>query len=117
MPSITAMPHPILMARNDPFALLLNTVCATTPTPNAIRIKVPKNSAAASRAVPLSMRGILDAFVLCYLLFYGHHENVLPGQHFDHPIQRKPLRLHLLLHLGDAHLVHFEDRHARILLA
>ena len=27
--------------------------------PNAIRMKVPKNSAAASRAVPLSMRGIL----------------------------------------------------------
>ena len=37
----------MLMARYDPLAFSLSTVCATTPTPNTIRImNVPKNSAA-----------------------------------------------------------------------
>src|SRR4051794_13068187 len=102
MPSITAMPQPILMPRYDPLASLLRTVCATTPTPNAMRMKVPKNSAAASRAVPLSMRGILALIDL-------QHDDVLPGQHFDHAIDREALGLHLLFHLGDAHLVDFEN--------
>src|SRR5688500_11043408 len=98
----------MLMARNEPLAFLLSTVCATTPTPNAIRMKVPKNSAAASRAVPLSMRGIL---------LHPQHDNVLPGEDVDHLVEDEALSLQLLLHLRHAHLVHFEDRHLRILLA
>ena len=38
-----------------PAAPLLNTVCATTPTPKTIRMNVPKNSASISRNTP---RGI-----------------------------------------------------------
>src|SRR5687768_15994686 len=45
----------MLMARYEPLAPPLKTVCATTPAPNMMRTKVPKNSAAASRAVPVSM--------------------------------------------------------------
>src|SRR5689334_25206141 len=103
MPSITAMPQPMLMARNDPLAFLLSTVCATTPTPNAIRMNVPKNSAAASRAVPLSMRGILALICL-------QHDDVLPRQHFDDLVERVTFGLELLLDLGDAHLVQLLDR-------
>src|SRR5215213_7136749 len=110
MPSITAIPQPMLMPRYEPLASLLRMVCATTPTPNAIRMKVPKNSAAASRAVPLSMRGILALIEL-------QHDDVLPRQDFDHAVDGKALSLHLLLHFGHAHLVHFEDRDLRILLA
>ena len=45
----------MLIARNDPLAFLLSTVCATTPTPNTIRMNVPRNSAAASRLVPFNI--------------------------------------------------------------
>src|SRR5918993_524181 len=128
MPSITAIPHAMLIDSTEPLALPLSTVWATTPTPKAIRIRVPKNSAAASRAVPLSMRGILSAFpysqfviryslfVIRYFLFCAQHNNVLPRQHVDHAVEHESLGLELLLHLGDAHLVHFKDRHLRIFL-
>src|SRR5688500_1422518 len=98
MPSITAIPHAMLIDKTEPLALPLSTVWATTPTPNAIRIRVPKNSAAASRAVPLSMRGILSAFpyslfVIRYLLFQAKHNNVLPRQHVDDAVQHKSFGL------------------------
>src|SRR5215204_7717096 len=107
MPSITAIPHAMLIDRTDPLALPLSTVWATTPTPKAIRIKVPKNSAAASRAVPLSMRGIL---------LHAQHDDVLPRQGFDDFVDREALGLELLPHFLDAHFVQFEDRHLRIFL-
>src|SRR5512134_3909791 len=100
MPSITARPQPMLIARNDPFAPLLSTVWATTPTPNAMRMNVPKNSAAASRAVPLSMRGIL---------LHAEHDDVLPGEHVDHPLEGEAFGLELRLDLGHAHLVDLEN--------
>src|SRR5258705_12709707 len=110
MPSITARPHPMLMARNDPLAFFERTVWATTPTPNVIRRNVPRNSAAASRAVPLSMRAIL---FLCEL----QHNDVLPGECFDDLVDHEPFGLEFLLHFGDAHLVDFEDRDLGIFLA
>src|SRR5207302_9616548 len=45
----------MLIDRKVPAVLLLNTTCATTPTPNTIRMNVPKNSASISRSTP---RGI-----------------------------------------------------------
>src|SRR5687767_15076445 len=45
----------MLMPRYEPLAPPLSTVCATTPAPKRMRTKVPKNSAAASRAVPVSI--------------------------------------------------------------
>src|SRR4029077_10770492 len=45
----------MLIERNVPAVFLLNTTCATTPTPKTIRMKVPKNSASISRNTP---RGI-----------------------------------------------------------
>jgi hypothetical protein len=36
------------MAKYDPLAFWLSTACATTPAPNMMRMKVPRNSAAAS---------------------------------------------------------------------
>src|ERR1051325_8209569 len=110
MPSMTAMPQPMLMASIDPLALLLSTVCATTPTPKAIRMKVPKNSAAASRAVPLSMRAIL-------FRFRSDHYQMLPGKSADDLVDLIAFRFHLLLHLRHAHLVHFENWDLRIFLA
>src|SRR6185436_15946793 len=110
MPSITARPQPMLMARYEPLALFDRTVWATTPTPNAIRRNVPRNSAAASRAVPLSMRAIL---FLCEL----QHNDVLPGEGLDDLVDHKPFGLELLLHFRHAHLVDLEDRDLRILLA
>src|SRR5512145_2056648 len=109
MPSITASPQPMLMARNDPLAFLLSTVCATTPTPNAIRMKVPKNSAAASRAVPLSIRGFYPRrrnllFVIRYSLFHrAQHDDVLPWQDVNDPIDGEALCFQLRLHLRHAH--------------
>src|SRR6188768_332439 len=107
MPSITARPQPMLIDRVVPAAFLLRTVWATTPTPKEIRIKVPKNSAAASRAVPLSMRGIL---------LHPQDDDVLPRQGFDDFVDHEAFGLHLLPHFLDAHLVHLEDRHLRIFL-
>src|SRR5262245_1343662 len=110
MPSITAIPQPMLMPRYEPFASLLSTVCATTPTPNAIRMKVPKNSAAASRAVPLSIGGFyrprgLEAKRPRAKSFHAKDNDVLPGQALVDVIEHVAFRLELLLHFGDAHLV------------
>src|SRR6187549_806644 len=122
MPSITARPQPMLIERTDPLAFLLSTVWATTPTPNAIRMKVPKNSAAASRAVPLSMRDSNPqisrmARNTTPRLFHAQDDDVLPRQDVDHLVEHEALGLEFLLHFGDAHLVDFENRHFRILLA
>src|SRR4051812_45483046 len=56
MPIVTARPQPTLIDRYCPFTRPLRTTCATTPTPSTIKTKVPRNSAATSRAVPRSMR-------------------------------------------------------------
>src|SRR4030095_14565998 len=109
MPSITARPQPMLIERIDPLAFLLRTVCATTPTPNEIRMKVPKNSAAASRAVPLSMRDSsskVQRFKGSKVHFgslYFQDDDVLPWQYFDHLVEHETLGLELLPHLGHAH--------------
>src|SRR3954466_8717626 len=60
----------MLIDRNVPALFLLNTTCATTPTPKTIRMNVPKNSASISRNTP---RGI-------GLLQVNHRDTETPRQ-------------------------------------
>src|SRR5215510_4859191 len=46
---MTAIPQTMLIERKVPVSLRLRTTCATTPTPRTMRMKVPRNSANASR--------------------------------------------------------------------
>src|SRR6187402_1808060 len=52
---VTARPQAMLIERYPPCDWPLRTTWATTALPNTMRTKVPRNSAAASRAVPRSM--------------------------------------------------------------
>src|SRR3972149_3572515 len=60
MPCVTARPHARWIERAVPFVCWLSTTSATAPVPKAIRTKVPRNSAAASRRVPRSTAGYTE---------------------------------------------------------
>ena len=68
-----------------------------------MRMKVPKNSAAASRAVPLSMRGILSELLRRDWggLLDPQKDDVLPRQHVADAFELEAFGLEFGLDLGD----------------
>src|SRR5260221_11503523 len=97
----TARPQPMLIERYVPFACPERTTWVTTPEPNTISTKVPRNSAAASRAVPFFIPRLLRVASCCKLLraptFCRNpaevpsalHPRARPG---DHELARHPVR-------------------------
>src|SRR3984885_8721695 len=72
------------MARKLPAVLLLNTVWATTPTPNTIKMNVPKNSASISRERPFDMGALYSEPPMPYILALDQGTTSSRAIVFDH---------------------------------
>src|SRR5438552_3954939 len=80
----------MLIDNIEPAAPLLNTVCATTPTPKTISTKVPRNSASISRPRPCDISAssetgaIVDSSAMAYILALDQGTTSSRAIVFDH---------------------------------
>ncbi len=71
----------MLIDKVVPAVPLLNTVCATTPTPKTISTNVPRNSASSSRPSPFDINASWKAGGHCRLIRHGLHSRARSGHH------------------------------------